>query len=52
MMTDDSENWDWDEKVKELTEAGYPKICPNGLPVRSIMYDGTMMEHDAAEHPD
>jgi hypothetical protein len=50
-MTGD-ENWDWDEKVQELTEEGYPKICPNDLPVRCIMYDGTMMEHDAARHPD
>lgn len=41
----------WDCQVTEAKAAGGQEIRPNGLPVACIRADGTMMEHEHADHP-
>lgn len=42
----------WDDQVRELRESGAKVIAPNNLPIKVIRHDGTLLEHEAAEHPD
>ena len=44
-------NWDWDERVAQLKAEGAEIKAPNGLPIRCIRHDGTLMEHEHADHP-
>lgn len=37
--------------VKEAKGLGGKVVCPNGLPIRCIRYDHTMLEHEHADHP-
>jgi hypothetical protein len=42
----------FDCMVKEARAMGGKEIRPNGLPIRCIAADGTMMENEHADHPD
>jgi hypothetical protein len=42
----------WQQKVEELKREGYHVIAPNNLPIRCIMADGTMKEHEHSDHRD
>lgn len=43
---------DWNEQVEALRASGSRVIAPNGLPIVCIKHDGTLLEHEHAEHPD
>ena len=42
----------WDETVAETIAAGGTVVAPNGLPVRCIRADGTMLEDEHGDHID
>jgi len=42
---------DWDCAVDVARKAGGKVIAPNGLPIRAIQQDSTMLEHEHADHP-
>lgn len=41
----------WDCSVDEAKAGGGKVITPNGLPIRCIMADGTMLECEGGDHP-
>ena len=43
---------DWDCNVVAAKAAGGRTHTPNGLPVRCVKADGTMLEHEHGDHPD
>lgn len=43
---------DWACAVEVAKKAGGKVFTPNGLPIRSIKADGTMLEHEHGDHPD
>lgn len=42
----------WDCMVQYAKNHGGKEHLPNGLPIRSIKADGTMLEHEHGDHPD
>jgi hypothetical protein len=42
----------WDCSIEEARRAGGKEHLPNGLPVRCIKADWTMLEHEHGDHPD
>lgn len=42
----------WECHVDEAREIGGKEHLPNGLPIRCIKSDGTMLEHEHGDHPD
>lgn len=42
---------DWKCHVELAEKHGGSKIVPNGLPILCVKADGTMMEHESADHP-
>ena len=42
----------WDCHVEHAKQLGGKVIAPNGLPIRCIMADGTMLEDEHGDHPD
>ncbi len=43
---------DWDCHVTATKNDGGVVITPNGLPIKCIKADGTMLEHEHGDHPD
>jgi hypothetical protein len=43
---------DWECSVAHAKSQGGKEILPNGLPVRCILADGTMLECEHGDHPD
>lgn len=43
---------DWECMVALARSEGGKEIRPNGLPIKSIRHDSTMLEHEHADHPD
>lgn len=43
---------DWACHVAAVRAAGGRVICPNGLPITCVRHDGTLLEHEHADHPD
>lgn len=41
----------WQCQIDLATRNGGKVINPNGLPIRSIRWDNTMLEHEHADHP-
>lgn len=41
----------WDCHIVDAKKVEGVEICPNGLPIKCIKADGTMMEHEHADHP-
>jgi hypothetical protein len=46
-----NESWDWDEQVAGLRADGAKEFSPNGLRITCIRADGTLLEHEHADHP-
>lgn len=42
----------WDCKVQKTIREGGVIHQPNGLPIQSIKHDGSLWEHEHADHPD
>lgn len=42
----------WGCHVNEAKRQGGKVIAPNGLPIKCVKADGTMLEHEHADHPD
>lgn len=43
---------DGDCLIQSAKDAGGRVHCPNGLPIRCIKHDNTMLEHEHGDHPD
>lgn len=43
---------DWDCMVAHAKAEGGVVFTPNGLPIKSIKFDSTMLEHSHGDHPD
>lgn len=43
---------DWECMIESARKGGGREILPNGLPVRCILADGTMLECAHGDHPD
>lgn len=43
---------DFDCHIAYTRKNGGKDLCPNGLPIRCIRFDGMMMEHEHADHCD
>lgn len=43
---------DWEERVAAARARGGRVIAPNNLPITCIRADGTLLEHEHADHPD
>jgi hypothetical protein len=41
----------WECYVEDVRKEGGPVICPNGLPPLVVRHDGTLLEHEEADHP-
>ncbi len=42
---------DWDCQLELARKKGGKVITPNNLPIKCIRMDGTMLEHEHADHP-
>ncbi len=43
---------EWEQEIQKLKLAGNLVIAPNNLPIRCVMADGTLKEHEHADHRD
>lgn len=52
-LTENYINWcSWECNIAHAKANGGVVHTPNGLPITTIKHDGTMMEHEHADHPD